>query len=305
MRRLITLVLVLVLLPGVAYASDLDQLLQRGHDAAYSAEQIITCSTPEGVSDAVVRISQSGGDLRMSAQVSSDVEVTSGYGGWALSRAGSVISSTELVTSGEALTPRYVVDDGTAAAFLGRRATLYEMRDGDLLRAQLIFDNSTGALMRAVTYTGDGSVYCERRFISFNPARPLIPTSPINDADHPAQTESVGEMPDELAGFHRLDLYADEQGFVFGYYSDGFFSFAVFETPSLVVLPDATDALMGEHMYGRSFTPGLVTYAWETAGGAMALVGDLPPDMHQQVLEGLPAPVQRGWWGRLWRSLFG
>jgi hypothetical protein len=37
----------------------------------------------------------------------------------------------------------------------------------------------------------------------------------------------------------------------------------------------------------------------------MALVGDLPPDMHQTVLSGLPAPADPGLFRRLWRNLFG
>jgi hypothetical protein len=37
----------------------------------------------------------------------------------------------------------------------------------------------------------------------------------------------------------------------------------------------------------------------------MAMVGDLPPDMHEGVLAGLPAPEDPGLFQRLWRSLFG
>jgi hypothetical protein len=37
----------------------------------------------------------------------------------------------------------------------------------------------------------------------------------------------------------------------------------------------------------------------------MALVGDLPPDLHEAVLEELPRPETPGLFRRLWRSLFG
>lgn len=303
MKLLITVVLALLMVPATALATDLDELLAEGRDANYSAEQIITCSTPEGVKDSVVRIRQSGGDLYAAASVPSDVEVTSGYGGWTLSRAGSVVTSTSLDGSGIEAEPRYVLDEGTPAAFLGRRVTLFEMRDGDLLRARLIFDDQLGALMKAVTYSDDGSVYCERRFIAFDPSPPLF--SIVRHADRVVTDDEVDSgLPEELAGFHRLDEYA-EDGLTFAYYSDGFFSFAVFETDVVVELDQGTRVEIDDGDYRRAFSPGQVTFVWETRSGGMALIGDLPPDLHEEVLAELPPPGRAGWWGRLWRGLFG
>ncbi|HSO49614.1 MAG TPA: hypothetical protein VLS86_03630, partial [Acidimicrobiia bacterium] len=64
-------------------------------------------------------------------------------------------------------------------------------------------------------------------------------------------------------------------------------------------------AVFGDQTYARSFSPGQVAMAWETLAGGMALVGDLPPDMHEGVLAGLPAPEDPGLFRRLWRNLFG
>jgi hypothetical protein len=66
-RRLIPIVLVLVLIPGVAYATELEDLLTRGREAEYTAEQLTTCTTPDGVRDALVRIEQSGAEIRSAA----------------------------------------------------------------------------------------------------------------------------------------------------------------------------------------------------------------------------------------------
>ena len=305
MKRLAFAVALLLMIPGTALASDIEGLLDRGKGAAYSAEQVITCSTPDGVKDAVVRIAQNGSDLRLTSNAADGVEVAVTPGDWTMSKEGDVVDSTEVDSSEMSAEDRYQVDEGQAAVFLGRRATIYEMRDGDLLRAQLIFDDLTGAMMRAVTYTDEGQVYCERRFISFDPTPPDLPQSVSVDKQHLDATEVDTSLPEELEGFSRLDLYSDPQGFVFGYYSDGFFSFAVFETPSLVALDEATQVSYETGSYGRAFTPGMVTYAWETTLGAMALIGDLPPDMHEDVLAELPPSVQRGWFERLWRSLFG
>ena len=41
------------------------------------------------------------------------------------------------------------------------------------------------------------------------------------------------------------------------------------------------------------------------APGGMALVGDLPPDLHEAVLSEMPHPEDPGFFRRWWRSLFG
>ena len=53
------------------------------------------------------------------------------------------------------------------------------------------------------------------------------------------------------------------------------------------------------------FTAGQVTYAWETREAGMALVGDLPPDLHEAVLAAMPHPEDPGLFRRWWRALFG
>jgi len=70
MKRLVSLVVVFTLLPvSAAWATELDELLEQSREAAYTAEQIISCSTPDGVRAAVVRIAQSSGEIRMTSTV--------------------------------------------------------------------------------------------------------------------------------------------------------------------------------------------------------------------------------------------
>jgi hypothetical protein len=287
-------------------ATDLDELLDETQEASYTAEQVISCSTPDGVRDAVVGLSQSGGELHVGASADPDLEVAAGYGGWALVRDGSVVSSTNVQASEQMPESRYEVDDGSTTEYLGREATLYRMIDDDgLVRAELVLDAEIGALLRVVTFTADESVYCERRFISFNPETPAPAESSAEPTVEYTTSDVESDLPETLAEFDRLDAYQDEEGFVFAYYSDGFFSFAVFQTPSVVSLDDGSTVILAERPYSRSFSPGQVTFAWETRDGGMAMVGDLPPDMHEKVLAGLPAPADPGLFRRLWRSLFG
>jgi len=307
MRRLAALVVVLVVIPAsVAAAADLDELLERSHEASYSAEQIISCNTPDGLRDAVVRIAQDRGDIWIGSTAGGDVEVAAGSGGWTLLRGGDTVSSASVGTSDEFVEPLYAVDDETVSQFLGRSAMTYSLiRDG-VLRAKLTFDDNSGALVGATTFLEDGSTFCQRRFISFDESSPtLTPVTPIEDGESGESEVPETRLPETIEGFERLDLYLDDDGSTFAYYSDGFFSFAVFETPTTVTLPDGVMVDLGESVYRRSFTAGQATYVWETREGGMALVGDLPPDLHESVLAVLPESETPGLLRRLWRSLFG
>jgi hypothetical protein len=306
MRRVIVFATALVLVPAsTALGADLDELLDDSREASYSAEQVITCSTPDGVRDAVIELSQSRGELHVGAPVAPDVEVASGSGGWTLVREGSVVSSANVQGTGDVPEPRYSVDDGADTEYLGREATRYEMAGDGVVRAELVFDVEIGALLRVVTFNGDGSIYCERRFVTFDPEAPPPDDEDSADVIESAEGGVESDLPETLAGFERLDVYRDDAGFVFAYYSDGFFSFAVFQIPSVVIIDTGSPVTLADRIYTRSFSPGQVTYAWETRRGGMAMVGDLPPDMHEAVLAGLPAPEHPGLFRRLWRSLFG
>ncbi|HLF61115.1 MAG TPA: hypothetical protein VI980_08060 [Acidimicrobiia bacterium] len=302
MRRVVAVAALFTLLPvGTAAAADLDELLDRSQEASYSAEQVITCSTPEGVRDAVVSLEQVGGEL----QVSGEVEVSSGSGGWALVREGSVVDSASVEAGSSDTDPAYRVDDGSAHPFLNRKAGLYRLYAGDVLRGELIVDGATGALLSVITYNGDGDVYCERRFIEFDPTPPEVSPATVIASETLEPTEDTAALPESLGAFQRLDVYSDDEGLTFAYYSDGFFSFAVFRTPTVVELTDPGALTIGQAVYARSFAPGQVTYSWETRHGGMALVGDLPPDMHTAVLERLAKPFAPGILQRVWRNLFG
>jgi hypothetical protein len=306
MRRVLAISVVLVMLPAsTALATDLDQVLEESKDASYSAEQVITCSTPDGVRNAVVELSQASGELHIGAPVAPDVEVASGFGGWSLVRGGDVVSSANVDDAGETPEPLYAVDDGEPTDYLGREATMYQMTADRVVRAEMVVDSESGALLRVVTFNADGSVFCERRFVTFNPEAPTTQQAETAQEGKASETGVDSDLPETLGGFERLDVYRDEEGILFAYYSDGFFSFAVFQTPTLVELDGGSKVTVGDGAYTRSFGPGQVTYAWETQRGAMALIGDLPPDMHEDVLQGLPDPQDPGLWRRVWRNLFG
>jgi hypothetical protein len=302
---------VLIVLPATAaLGADLDELLSRGNEATYSAEQTISCSTPDGVRDAVVRITQMDGELRVSSSVTDEVEVAAGGGSWSV-RSGDGLVAEAAVDAGdkEKSESLYSLDEEESVEYLGRAAMSYLLiRDGET-RGELTFDDETGALVQAVTFTLDGEVYCERRFTSIDTEFERVSALDTETAAADGGTEPVvddaSQLPDEVAGFELLDQYEDEEGLRFSYYSDGFFSFALFETDTTVELPEATSVELQSGAYVRAFTAGQVTYVWETVAGGMALVGDLPPDLHESVLAEMPHPQDPGFLRRWWRNLFG
>lgn len=305
--RLLALVAFLTLVPATgAGAAELRELLEESREASYTAEQTIICSTPDGIRDAVVRIAQSGGEIRVASAVGEDVEVKAGDGGWVLSNQGGVVSSASVQVEETPVEPLYVVEDLGESEVLGREAAMYRLvRDG-VTRAELIIDEETGAMVATTTFTEAGQTYCQRRFVSFDPSDPGDQVEP---SETPEQLDvspwADASLPQTVAGFERLDVYEDQFGFRFAYYSDGFFSFAVFETPSTVTLRDAASVEIDDSSYRRSFTAGQATYVWEARKGGMALVGDLPPDLHEEVLRALPESEDPGFFRRIWRSLFG
>lgn len=307
MKRVTVLVAFLVLVPATsAFAADLDEILQRSSDASYSAEQLITCSTPDGTRDALIELKQSQGELRYGGVHESDVEVSAGYGGWRVESDGALLQSTivEEDQADASQLPTYSVDEGSPVTFLGRDATAYRLDRDGATRAELIVDDEEGVVVSVTSFDADGVVYCERRFVSFDPTDPEWVAWDSGGLEEIPSGENAN-LPENLDGFKRLDLYRDDSGLTFAYYSDGFFSFAVFESPSQVVLDSGSHVSLDDLSYERQFNPGQVTYAWAIPTGWMALIGDLPPDMHEGVLAGLEAPYDQGLLRRFWRRIFG
>lgn len=301
------LVAFLVLVPATSVlGADLGEILQRSSEASYSAEQLITCSTPDGARDALIELKQSQGELRYGGVHESDVKVSAGYGGWRVESDGALLQSAtvEEDQAEETSLPSYTVDDGAAVTFLGRDATSYRLDRDGVTRAELVVDDEEGVVVSVTSFDSDGAVYCERRFVSFDPTDPEWVAWDGGGLEEIPTGESAN-MPDILEGFRRLDLYRDDSGLTFAYYSDGFFSFAVFESPSQVVLDDGSRVNIDKLSYDRQYNPGQVTYTWAIPTGWMALIGDLPPDMHEGVLSDLEPPYDPGLLRRFWRQIFG
>lgn len=296
---------VLVVPATAAVGADLDELLSRSQEATYTATQTVSCSTPDGVRDAVLKITQNGNALTVSSHITDEVEIAAGAGSWSLRSGGDLVSEAAVGAGGEKTEPLYEIAEEVAVEYLGRAAVSYLLIREGSPRAELVFDDETGALVEAVTYAIGGDVYCERSFVSIDTEVPESTESTLDvETEVPVEVEA-STLPTDVSGFELLDQYEDADGLRFAYYSDGFFSFGLFETETTVDLPEATDVELESGVYSRLFTAGQVTYVWQTKSGWFALVGDLPPDLHGAVLSEMPHPEDPGFFRRMWRSLFG
>ncbi len=312
MRRF-TFFAVLILLTPVITAADLSDYLERSATAEFQGDQIVTCSTPDGVRDAVLQIVGRDGALVVTSPVGDGRSLSAGAGSLAVAGPDGSVRSTQVVSATDGPGPaRYAIAAAIPGTYLGRIVeTVVVERDGEP-RARMTFDVETGALLRSVVFQADERVYCDARMVTFDPSAPEV-LAPGSDPDAVHVLESTQDfdlraLPDEVEGFVRLDQYRYDDSSVLAYYSDGFFSFTLLHSRRPVRL-ETSEALTrvdaGGGFYERIYGPGTALYVWESQLGGLAMFGDLPPDLQERVMAGLPEPGQPSFFIRWWRRLFG
>lgn len=312
MRRW-SLLLALVLLTPAITAADLSAYLERSAAAEFEGEQVVTCSTPDGVRDAVLEIVSRGGSLVVTSPVGEGQSLSAGYGTLAVAGPDGAVRATEVASAsdGPGLS-LYAIDRASPEMYLGRPAeTILVDRQGEP-RARMTFDAATGALLRSVVFGADQRVYCDARMVSFETVADTAAVAPPTSDDvrvlESTDTFDPRALPDEVEGFQRLDQYAYDDSSVLAYYSDGFFAFTVLHSRRPVTL-DTTETLTRVQAeggtYQRLYGAGTALYVWESRLGGLAMFGDLPPDLQEQVLAGLPRPGKPSFFIRWWRRLFG
>lgn len=313
-RLLLVVVLAIGMVAGHAWpalAVDLGDYLERAAGAEYSGEVFVICDTPDGTVAQFVEITQSDGQLwvRTSGNeaVSSDGEL------YQRAADGSVQATRIAASSAWEMSDRYQTVEAGITRELERPARVVAVMEGDVERVRLHFDDATGALLRSEVHNGDRSLYCSKSFVSFSEDAQPIDASVKQATPETVEVADFGEidesvLPAEVGGFNRVDVYGGPEGSTIAYYSDGIFSFTVIASRKAVKIPELDDAPIveiGGEKYQRHFDPGQVVLAWESKVGGYALIGDLPLDLQEIVLGGLPRPGRPGFFIRLWRSWFG
>jgi hypothetical protein len=313
MKRLVVGVVAfasLMAVPLGAGAAPLEPYLERAGKAEFSGQQVVTCETPSGSRTIAIGLNQIDGitTARSAADGSTEVQVAGG--------SFSVVSDEGTVDTSAAVTAAvpeglYTVSKVESVTALGRpaqRVTIVD--DGGLARATVTFDAETGAMLVSRIRNADGSIYCDTRMVEFSESARQASSRTANSSQDNLESADLPEgleLPEQVAGFSRVETFAWERGGVVAYYSDGLFSFTLLATMRPVVLDSETaDAVtIDGGDYVRWFGAGQSIYVWDSEAGGLAMYGDLPLDLQEAVLAELPDPARIGVLARWWRNLFG
>lgn len=304
MKPTALVVVLLVLGAGPAVADDAIDWIERSHEAVYDSAQVVACQTPDGQVDGVFEVSGTGLGVQAGQGESHRVYGANGVFSFTDTSQAIGVPTDEHEAVGSAYSSIEVASD----RFDGRRTKAFNLFRDDVLRATVVFDFATGALLAISTFNGDGAEYCTVETTSFSQPVGLFELSaPVEAATELERVDADPVLaPSSVAGFVRLDTYRWRTSGSASFYSDGLFSFTLVSAPSTFELSDsdASDVEFDGGTYRRLFEPGRSTYVWETEMGGMSMVGDLPLDLQESVLAEL-APAERpGLLTRLWRRLF-
>lgn len=299
---------VLVCIPLTAGAGDsLEDLLENTGEGEFRGVGVVMCTWGRDSAAATYEVERSRGmsmvhgpdrDLMLSGSL---VAVGSGAEWYALEVA---------EWSSWALSDRYTLGQPKPTTRLGRAATQVVILEDGRPRARLVIDDESTIPLVTEILDGEGRVFRMASLVEFavgpGPEHREMP----DEYRHRTVMESAtaaSRLPRDTAGYRLVDAY-EAPGGTQSYYSDGLFSFSVFEarrgqTPA--EFERATRFGIDGAVYRRVVTPTNVWVHWNSPDNSYVLVGDLPPDHLIAVLRTLPEPGDPALFVRLWRRLFG
>ena len=281
--------------------ADLEDYLAEAEQADYAGTQVVVTLFGDETKAGVVNVAHAGG------VVLSGEGTLAGDGKVRTLGTGVVVSSSNQVSA----SARYTTSDPVDLRYLGRKAKSVSIMEGNLLRANIIFDKKTGAPLSSQVYDADGAIFRQAFMLNFDPTPPrdVYEVSGETGSEYtvllPAPRE---DAPGQLAGYQLGDRYSGPDEVYHSFYSDGLFSFSLFEmegNPRLEQFSDSITTEFDRSKYEVLVTPTQLWVRWSRPGTTYVLVGDLPPDHLEDVLSELPRPRKRNVFERFWRGLFG
>ncbi len=300
-----TFAVALAVFAPAASAGDVEDIIATAREATYNATRV----TKSVWGDQIEIVEQlvehwSGGELVRTNSL------------WTVSGNGRLVSMGE-APSGVAFytaktrpeIERYSVGNVTDVVHMHRPAKRVEIMEGGIKRATLIIDNRSGAVLLTEVFTDDGRVFRTVSLSDFKPYR-MYP-EPDDVSSVPVQVimhVDSDVLPEELAGYKLVDVFSGPRGSEQGFYSDGLFGFSLFAIPKSTPVDgfaEASSFVTDSGIYEMIPAAHDVRVHWLDRDRSFVLVGDLPPDHLEAVLDVLPAPDSRNMLSVWWHRLFG
>jgi hypothetical protein len=308
--RVLAIAAALVAVPVPAFGNTGDDRLAEHLESSTTDEfhgsGVVVCTWGTDTASASYEVTRNDG-MTMTSGPTGDLMATAAY---TVMRAGDEWYAVDFADrSPWSLSARYRLADPEATVHMGRSADVYVVFEGDRPRVRLVVDRVTTVPLVTEILDGEGRVFRMAALIDLDDTDVTMPAAPQPTRMHMVEsTDPVASLPESLAGYRRMDTYVAAGGGVQAYYSDGLFSFSVFEagrgaTPE--VFRGATAFGASGTWYRRVVTPDRVWVYWNAPNRSYILVGDLPPDHLVAALDGLPKPGERALIVRMWRRLFG
>ncbi len=295
-----------ILVAGPARAGDdLDEYLERAAEAEFSGTQIVISQWNGESAAGLYEVSQADGVTQIErnggmAMLMGDGKVRSATG------------SSEVYVSEWSewrLADRYTTAAPEATVRLGRPAQSLSVFENGRLRFLMVFDSETGAPLLSEVFDSGGNPFRVAVMMDFTPGPGALRRSFVAAVPSEEMPRVDGiDLPASAAGYWRADVYAGPAKTKHAFYTDGLFSFSVFEVPGRSdagSFADGSKFRRGGHTYRSLLNPGAVQLFWNTPNASYVLIGDLPPDHLESVLDELPRPGEPNVLVRVWRGLFG
>jgi len=318
MRRRIGLVAAgmaaLMAIPLAAHADDdLEEMLEIAVSGEFHGTGVLMCSWGDQSAASTYEVTRSDG-VSMVHGPSGDLMVS---GTASATRSGTEWYGMEVGRTSEwALSDRYTMTEPRRITRMGRDAGEVFIMDGAMVRARLIVDTESGVPLLTEIFDGNGEIFRVAAMLEFAagdvdmgdmPDMADMERSPMQPMSSTVDHRETS-LPVLIAGYRLSDSYPGGQGVIQVYYSDGLFSFSVFEskrTATPAAFKSARIMEIDGSLYRTLVTPSNIWVQWHAPDNTYVLVGDLPPDHLREALAELPEPGERAFFVRLWRRLFG
>jgi len=294
--------------PGVASAGgDVAGIMEEAAEAEFHGSGVVICTWGSDSAAATYEITRSDGMSMIRGPNGS----TMSHDGVSASFSGTDWYGTEVEEwAAWSVSDRYTLGDTVETTRLGRPALRVTVLENGRPRIHMILDAESTVPLSTEILDGEGAVFRMAALFTFDPGTPDMP-------DEMPEMEMMGtirpvaastSLPDSVGGYLRADVYDAGNGAVQAFYTDGVFSFSVFEARRSgrpAAFDDATEFEADGERYRRIITPTSTWVHWDAPDRSYVLVGDLPPDHLMTVLGRLPKPGDRAFLIRLWRRVFG